>query len=157
MKLPPNSKHLSIEDKFFKTHRCSLLRGFTVLSLVTKTFVTSGRTWKTQNISTFKSMISKDINLSDWQLLMNICSLIKNFEQILLSSTLREIRCPNTELFLVRISLYLDWIRRFTPLNLYSTKYGPEINPYLDSFHAVQVWACLGRKICHHNFTLLTL
>ena len=26
---------------------------------------------------------------------------------------LRE-RCPNTELFLVRIFLYLDWIRRFT-------------------------------------------
>ena len=24
-------------------------------------------------------------------------------------------KCPNTEFFLVRIFLYLDWIRRFTP------------------------------------------
>ena len=36
--------------------------------------------------------------------------------------TLRE-KCPNTELFLVRISC----IR---------TEYGPEITPYFDTFHA---------------------
>ena len=42
-------------------------------------------------------------------------------------------KCPNTELFLVRIFLYSDWIRRFTG------KYGPEIIPYLDTFYAVFV------------------
>ena len=31
--------------------------------------------------------------------------------------TLRE-KCPNTELFLVRIYLYSDWIWRFTPLRI---------------------------------------
>ena len=34
VKLPPNSEHLSITDKFFKTRRCPLFRGFIVLSLV---------------------------------------------------------------------------------------------------------------------------
>ena len=32
VKLPPNSGHLSIMDKFFKTRRCPLFRGFTVFS-----------------------------------------------------------------------------------------------------------------------------
>ena len=31
VKLPPNSGHLLITDKFFKTRRCPLFRGFTVL------------------------------------------------------------------------------------------------------------------------------
>ena len=31
VKLPPNSGHLLITDKFFKTCRCPLFRGFTVL------------------------------------------------------------------------------------------------------------------------------
>ena len=31
LKLPPNSGHLSITDKFFKTRRCPLIRGITVL------------------------------------------------------------------------------------------------------------------------------
>ena len=35
------------------------------------------------------------------------------------------VKCPNTELFPVRIFLYLDWI-----------KYGLEITSYLDTFHA---------------------
>ena len=56
-------------------------------------------------------------------------------------SALRE-NCPNTELFLVRIFLYSDWIRRFTPwISVFSPntgKYGPEITPYLDFF--VQCW-----------------
>ena len=42
-------------------------------------------------------------------------------------------KCPNTELFLVLIFLYLE----------YSTntgKYGPEITPYLDTFYAVQIF-----------------
>ena len=30
-KLPPNSGHLSITDKFFQTRRCPLCRGFTIL------------------------------------------------------------------------------------------------------------------------------
>ena len=42
-------------------------------------------------------------------------------------------KCTNTELFLVRIFLYSDWIRRYTG------KYGPEIIPYLDTFYAVFV------------------
>ena len=51
--------------------------------------------------------------------------------------SLRE-KCPNTELFLVRIFLYLDWIRRDTQIFIPNTgKYGPEISPYLDTFHAV--------------------
>ena len=41
------------------------------------------------------------------------------------SLSLRE-KCPNTDFFLVRISL----IR---------TEYGPEKTPYLDTFHAVYV------------------
>ena len=32
-KLPPNTEHLSIRDKYFKTRRCPLFRGFTVISL----------------------------------------------------------------------------------------------------------------------------
>ena len=45
--------------------------------------------------------------------------------------TLRE-KCPNTELFQVRIfTLYLSVFRPNTG------KYGPEITPYLDTFHAV--------------------
>ena len=34
-KLPPNSRHLSITDKFLKTRRCPLFRGFTVFALST--------------------------------------------------------------------------------------------------------------------------
>ena len=41
-------------------------------------------------------------------------------------------KCPNTELFLVRIFLYS--VRIF---GLNTGKYGPEITPYLDTFHAV--------------------
>ena len=50
--------------------------------------------------------------------------------------SLRE-NCPNTELLLIRIFLYSDWIRRFTVLRLNTEKRGPEITPYLDTFHAV--------------------
>ena len=56
---------------------------------------------------------------------------------------LRE-KSPNTELFLACIFLYSDWIRRFTPqIFVFSPntgKYGPEIIPYLDTFHAVRVF-----------------
>ena len=49
---------------------------------------------------------------------------------------LRE-KCRNTELFLVRIFLYSDWIRRDTPcLSVFSPitgKYGTEMAPYLDT------------------------
>ena len=45
--------------------------------------------------------------------------------------------CPNTELFLVRIFLYSDWIRRDTPyLSVFSPntgKNGPEKSLYLDT------------------------
>ena len=51
------------------------------------------------------------------------------------------VKCPNTELFLVRIFLYLNWIRRFTPyisvFSLNTGKYWPEITPYSNNFHAV--------------------
>ena len=50
-------------------------------------------------------------------------------------------KCPNTELFLVHIFLYSDWIRRDSPyLSVFSPntgKYGPEITPYFDTFHVV--------------------
>ena len=45
--------------------------------------------------------------------------------------SLRE-KYANTKDFLVRIFLYLDWIRRFS---LNTGKYGPEKTPYLDTFH----------------------
>ena len=52
--------------------------------------------------------------------------------------SLRE-KCLNTELFLVRIFLYLNWIQ----VNLHSQsntgKYGPEKTPDLNTFHAVLV------------------
>ena len=50
-------------------------------------------------------------------------------------------KCPNTELFLVRIFPHSDRIRTETPylsvLNPNVGKYGPEKAPYLDTFHAV--------------------
>ena len=48
-------------------------------------------------------------------------------------STLCE-KCPNTELFLLRIFLYLDWIRRGR-ISPYSVRIQeiPEISPYLDT------------------------
>ena len=56
--------------------------------------------------------------------------------------TLRE-KCQNTEFFLVRIFLYWDWIGRDTEyLSVFSPnteKYGPEVTPYLDTFHVVDI------------------
>ena len=61
---------------------------------------------------------------------------------------LRE-KCPSTELFLVHIFLYSDRIRRFTPkISVFSSntgKYGPEITPYLDPFHAMLILKLLQR------------
>ena len=61
------------------------------------------------------------------------------------------VKCPNTELFLVRIFPHSDWIRWDTKyLSVFSLnegKYGPEITPYLDTFHAVKYTnyiICLG-------------
>ena len=55
-------------------------------------------------------------------------------------------KCLNTELFLVRIFLYSDWIQENTDLN--TGKYGPEITPYLDTFHAV--WYLIKHDLlCH--------
>ena len=49
-------------------------------------------------------------------------------------------KCPNKEIFLIRIFPHLDWIRRDTPylflFSLNAGKYGPEKTPYLDTFHA---------------------
>ena len=47
--------------------------------------------------------------------------------------SLRE-KCPNADLFLLSIFLYSDWISVFSPN---TGKYGPEITPYLHTFHAV--------------------
>ena len=64
---------------------------------------------------------------------------------------LRE-KCPNAELFLVCIFLYSDWIRRFTRwisvLSENAEKYGPEITPYLDTFHAVLFNSNLPLRRC---------
>ena len=55
-------------------------------------------------------------------------------------ATLSE-KCPNMELFLVRIFQHSDWIRRNTKyLSVCSPnvgKCGPEIAAYLDTFHSV--------------------
>ena len=55
-----------------------------------------------------------------------------------LGHTLRE-KCPNADLFLVRIFLYSKWIRKISVFSPNTGKYGPEITPYLDTFHAVMV------------------
>ena len=61
----------------------------------------------------------------------------------LVKCALRE-KCPNTEFFMVRILPHSDWIRRVTEyLSVFSPnarKYGPEKTPYLDSFHAVELF-----------------
>ena len=51
--------------------------------------------------------------------------------------SLRE-KCPNTGLFLVRIFLYWGW--KYSPN---TGKYGPEITPYLDTFHLMHYY-CRG-------------
>ena len=61
-------------------------------------------------------------------------------------NSLRE-KCPNTELFLVRIFPHSDWIRRDTEYTEYTEylsvfspnagKYELEKSPYLDTFHVV--------------------
>ena len=46
--------------------------------------------------------------------------------------------------FFVRVFLYSDWIRRFTPyISIFSPntgEYKPEKTPYLDTFHAMQIF-----------------
>ena len=58
-------------------------------------------------------------------------------EHLKIISPLRE-KCPNTELFLVRIFTHSDWIRRDTKylsvFSLNAGKYEPEITPYLETF-----------------------
>ena len=50
-------------------------------------------------------------------------------------------KCPNTELFLVRIFPHSDWIWRDTSylseFSLNAGKNGPEITPYLETFHFI--------------------
>ena len=60
-----------------------------------------------------------------------------------MSDTLREKR-PNTELFLVRILLYLDGIQE---------NMDQEITPYLDTFHSVIVPK--RHVVCNVNFPLV--
>ena len=73
------------------------------------------------------------------------------------SISLRE-KCPNTELFLVSIFLYSDWIRRFTPkisvFSLNTGKYGLEITPYLDTFLTVYIKHYYEPCM---NFSILTM
>ena len=68
-------------------------------------------------------------------------------------------KCANTELFLVRIFLHSDWIRRFThifsDLLVFSPntgKCGPEITPYLHTFHTVrEVWPLMLFWVFHYE------
>ena len=53
----------------------------------------------------------------------------------IVSFTLLE-KCPNTEVFLVRIFPHSDYLSIFSPN---AGKYGPEKTPYLDTFHKVLV------------------
>ena len=46
-------------------------------------------------------------------------------------------KCPNTEIFLVRIFPYSDGIDVFSP---YTGKYGPEKTPHLNTFHVVSLF-----------------
>ena len=63
------------------------------------------------------------------------------------STPLRK-KCPNTEIFLVRIFSHSEWIRRDTSyLSVFSPnagKYGPEKTPHLDTFQKVlaNVFSC---------------
>ena len=70
--------------------------------------------------------------------------------------TMRE-KYPNTELFLVRISLYSHWIRRDTEyLPVFSPnagKHGPKITPSLDTFHAVTNLKYDPRYLCVTRMT----
>ena len=81
--------------------------------------------------------------------------------------SLRE-KCPNAEVFLVRIFPHLGWMRRDTSyLSIFSLnagKYRPEKPPYLDTFHAVSIrqielFMVKLRKFTfnHHLFLYLTL
>ena len=70
-----------------------------------------------------------------------ICLLLKRFSMLLpLSISLRE-KCPNTELYLVRIFPHLDWIQRDTSyLSVFSPNAGKiriRITPHTDTFYAV--------------------
>ena len=62
----------------------------------------------------------------------------------------------NTELFLARIFPHSDWIRRDTKyVSVFSPnagKYGPDITPYLNTFHAVVELAFYIRPIYLNNF-----
>ena len=58
-------------------------------------------------------------------------STCKNTNYVSNCNLLRE-KCPNTDIFLVIVFLYLDCI--FSPNK---RKYGPEKNRYLDTLHAV--------------------
>ena len=63
-----------------------------------------------------------------------------NYTSVFFKHPLRE-KCPNTEIFLVRILPHSDWIRRDTEyLSVFSPNagnYEPEKTPYSDTFHAV--------------------
>ena len=62
----------------------------------------------------------------------------------ILKKTLREM-CPYMELFLVRIFLYSDWIRRFTScIQSEYRKIRTRITPYLDTFQVVEVYELKG-------------
>ena len=59
----------------------------------------------------------------------------------------------------VRIFLYSDWIERFTSqISVFSAntgKYGPEINPCLDTFHAVHINRSLQDEFETHRELIL--
>ena len=68
---------------------------------------------------------------------------------------LRE-KCPNTELFLVRIFPISNWIRRNSSyLSVFSPnagKYRPDETPYLDTFHTVWIFLVEKRKSEYHHW-----
>ena len=76
-----------------------------------------------------------------------------NYSKIIQRSPLLCGNCPNTEWFLVRIFPHLNWIRRGTSyLSVFSPnagKYGPEITPYLDTFHAALAFDKWGWSETH--------
>ena len=79
-----------------------------------------------------------DLKLNILQFFREKCMKYREMLLTFLVCSLRE-KCPNTEFSLVRIFLYLNWIRRFSPaaFSPNTGKYGPEKTQCLDTFHAV--------------------
>ena len=93
-----------------------------------KTILVLSKTFLTLSWRTFIYMIT-----------VSVMKELKRISRLLLSEkhSLRE-KCPNTELVLVRIFVFISYFQIFwSAFGLNTGKYGPELTPYLGTFHAV--------------------